>query len=102
MLAPGLSTLSSFEVCLCSVSEVNNCVWLEQGTKEPLEMRLENHASILTAVTVLKTLPYVPVNLSQHNQMLGCQEGVLLSQPHFLVLLPTSFLPPCHISNCSA
>lgn len=74
-------------VCVLQVWLITATSW-SRAKKEPLDTRFENDASILTMVTLLKTR--VPVSLSQHNQMLGCQKGVL-SQPHLLILLPTFY-----------
>lgn len=82
--------------CLCSANVVNNCVWWGHSTEEPLASRMENHASVLTTVILFwKLIPDIPISLSKHNQALGWQEGIQLSQPHLLILQHTSF-PPAH------
>lgn len=82
--------------CLCSANVVHNCVWWGHSTEGPLASRMENCASVLTTVILFwKLIADIPISLSKHNQALGWQEGVLLSQPHLLILQHTSF-PPAH------
>lgn len=68
-------------VCVLWVLLITAFGW-SRAQKSPWMSGLETMVIFLQQRRPWKLAPYVPTTLSQHNRMLRCQEGVLLSLSH--------------------